>query len=90
MASVSRTTTIYGSGENRIDLTFTAQEIQVLPDTNQSRVKVYLTAKFYGTYYDMNIMTEAFVSVGGVKVGRKTSGDNSNFGIWQTTWKIIV
>lgn len=89
MASVSRTTTIYGSGADRIDLIFTAQEVQVLPDTNQSRVKVYLTAKFYGTYYDMNIMTEAFVSVGGVKVGRKTSGNNQSFGFWQTTWKII-
>lgn len=89
MASVSRTTTIYGSGENRIDLIFTAQEVQVLPDTNQSRVKVYLTAKFYGSYYNLDISTEAFVSVGGVKVGRKTSGNNQSFGFWQTTWKII-
>ena len=89
MASVSRTTTIYGSGADRIDLIFTAQEVQVLPDTNQSRVKVYLTAKFYGTYYNLDISTEAFVSVGGVKVGRKTSGNNQSFGFWQTTWKII-
>lgn len=90
MASVSRTTTIYGSGADRIDLIFTATEIQVLSDTNQSRVKVSLIAEFHGTYNTgLNISTEAFVSVGGVKVGRRTSGSSAQYYLEGGQWRII-
>ena len=90
MASVSRTTTIYGSGADRIDLIFTAQEVQVLPDTNQSRVKVYMTLEFHGTYcIGTQYISEAFVSVGGVKVGRRTSGYSAQSYFEGGQWRVI-
>lgn len=90
MASVSRITTIYGSGANRIDLIFTAQEIQVLSETNQSRVKVYLTMEFHGSFcHGTQYISEAFVSVGGVKVGRKTSGYSAQNYFEGGQWRII-
>ena len=90
MASVSRTTTIYGSGADRIDLIFTAQEVQVLPDTNQSRVKVYMTLEFHGTYcIGTQYISEAFVSVGGVKVGRRTSGYSAQNYFEGGQWRVI-
>lgn len=90
MASVSRTTTIYGSGADRIDLIFTAQEVQVLPDTNQSRVKVYMTLEFHGTYcIGTQYISEAFVSVDGVKVGRRTSGYSAQNYFEGGQWRVI-
>lgn len=90
MESVSRTTTIYGSGADRIDLIFTAQEVQVLPDTNQSRVKVYMTLEFHGTYcIGTQYIVDAFVSVGGVKVGRRTTGYSAQSYSEGGQWRVI-
>jgi len=74
MASVSRTTTIYGAGANRVDLYMKVSESSVDEATNTSRLTVYLALKCYGYSSVVYQIGDAYVSIDGTKVGRKTSG----------------
>ena len=77
MASVSRTTTIYGAGANRVDLYMKVSESAVDASTNTSRLTVYLALKCYGYSGVVYQISDAYVSIGGTKVGRKTSGSRT-------------
>lgn len=90
MASVTRTTTIYGSGANRVDLIMSAQETSVLSDSNQSRVAVSLSLQFFGSYCNgTQYIYDAYVSVGGTKVGRRTSGASPQSRFEGGVWPVI-
>lgn len=77
MASVSRTTTIYGAGANRVDLYMKVNESLVDEANNTSRLTVYLALKCYGYSGVIYQISDAYVSIGGTRVGRKTSGSKA-------------
>ena len=73
MGSVSRTTTIYGSGSTRIDLYMSVKETEVLDDGDR-KLGVYLALKCYGFSETVYNISSAYVLIDGTQVGKRTSG----------------
>jgi len=73
MGSVSRTTTIYGSGSTRIDLYMSVKETEVLDDGDR-KLGVYLALKCYGYSETVYNISNAYVLIDGTQVGKRTSG----------------
>ena len=76
MATVSRTTTIYGTGANRVDLYMSVKEVSVNDDGSRN-LKAYLALKCYGYSGVIYKITDAYVDIDGTKVGRRFSGSKA-------------